>query len=86
MGPNLDFTLNRTQWAPPEIKTASLKKPKGLEPSKVKNITRNVFGEKVGRVHMKVQDLNTLQTRKMRGLKTSRDKKVREAGDDGHEE
>ena len=47
----------------------SLKKPKGLEPNKVKNISRNVFGEKVGRIHMESQDLNKLQTRKMKGLK-----------------
>jgi ribosome production factor 2 len=31
------------------------------------------MGDKVGRIHMGKQDLNQLQTRKMKGLKRSRD-------------
>lgn len=40
---------------------------------KVKNVSHDVFGSKLGRVHMKRQDFGRLQTRKVRGLKRSRD-------------
>ena len=40
-----------------------------LQPKKVKNMSRDVFGSKLGRVHMKRQDFRQLQTRKMKGLK-----------------
>jgi ribosome production factor 2 len=66
------------------MKSKSLKKPKGLEPTKLKNVTRNVFGEKIGRLHMQRQDMDTLQTRKMKGLKVS--KKDREEQEDEGEE
>ena len=47
MGPHLDLKVRRHFFAAPEVKKLSLKKPKGAEPTKVKNITRNVFGEKM---------------------------------------
>lgn len=34
-------------------------------------MSKNVFGTKLGRVHMTKQDLGKLQTRKMKGLKKS---------------
>lgn len=42
---------------------------------KTKNITKNAFGEKTGRVWVDTQDMSKMQTRKMKGLKrkTSRD-------------
>ncbi|TNN85438.1 Ribosome production factor 2 [Liparis tanakae] len=36
---------------------------------KKKNISRDAFGTKFGRVHMQKQDLSKLQTRKMKGLR-----------------
>lgn len=36
---------------------------------KIKNVRRDAFGSKLGRVHMTPQDVNKLQTRKMKGLK-----------------
>lgn len=33
----------------------------------------DIIGDKVGRIHLGRQDLNQLQTRKMKGLKRSRD-------------
>ena len=53
-----------------------------LQPKKVKNVSRDAFGSKLGRVHMQRQDFSKLQTRKVKGLKRSR--RVREvaaAGD-----
>lgn len=41
-----------------------------------KNISRDAFGSKMGRIHMGRQDINRLQTRKMKGLrKTPEEKK-----------
>ena len=41
------------------------------QPKKVKNISYDTFGTKVGRVHMQRQDFGKLQTRKLKGLKRS---------------
>lgn len=40
-----------------------------LQPRKIKNISHDAFGSKLGRIHMTKQDLSKLQTRKMKGLK-----------------
>ena len=71
--------VGRHQFAPVDVKKMSLKKPKGLVPNKVKNISRNVFGEKVGRLHMQSQDMDNLQTRKMKGLKVKKGEKKKNA-------
>ncbi len=39
-----------------------------------------MVGDKVGRIHLGRQDLSELQTRKMKGLKRSRDLEEEEAG------
>jgi ribosome production factor 2 len=44
-----------------------------LQPKTKKNIETDIIGDKVGRIHLGRQDLSTLQTRKMKGLKRSRD-------------
>lgn len=38
-----------------------------------KNVETDIIGDKVGRIHLGRQDLSALQTRKMKGLKRSRD-------------
>ena len=38
-----------------------------------KNVETDLIGDKVGRIHLGRQDLSGLQTRKMKGLKRSRD-------------
>ena len=49
-----------------------------LQPKKVKNMSHDVFGSKLGRVHMKRQDFRQLQTRKMKGLKRTQPHRVDE--------
>lgn len=46
-----------------------------LQPKKVKNVSHDVFGSKLGQVHMMRQDFGKLQTRKVKGLKRSRDQR-----------
>ncbi|KAJ6591688.1 Brix domain-containing protein, partial [Mycena vulgaris] len=76
MGPSLDMKLRRHTPADPELlkqamRTPKLKKTdveKGLG-KKRKNIEVDEMGDLRGRVHVGKQDLNKLQTRKMKGLK-----------------
>lgn len=76
MGPSLDLTMRRHLTAHPEILKQSLKRPKlkktevekGLG-KKVKNMEVDEMGDLRGRLHIAKQDLEKLQTRKMKGLK-----------------
>ena len=43
-----------------------------VQPREKKNIQMDVIGDKVGRIHMGKQDIGSIQTRKMKGLKRSR--------------
>ncbi|XP_002163952.2 ribosome production factor 2 homolog isoform X1 [Hydra vulgaris] len=71
IGPSIDFTLRRTRLAAESVYKETLRKPKALKKKKVKNVEHDTFGTKTGRIHMQKQDLNKLQTRKMKGLKSS---------------
>jgi ribosome production factor 2 len=69
MGPRLDLTLKRVRSANPEAMKQATKVPKELLPKKEKNIEHDAVGHQYGRIHMEKQDLNKLETRKMKGLK-----------------
>jgi ribosome production factor 2 len=73
MGPRIDFRMGRMREADPETWKQAMKKPKSLEAKTKKNIETDLIGDKVGRIHLGKQDLGGLQTRKMKGLKRSRD-------------
>lgn len=72
IGPRMDFGVGRLQEPTEEMWKEALKKPKVEEKTK-KNITTDSMGDKLGRIHLGKQDLSGLQTRKMKGLKRSRD-------------
>jgi ribosome production factor 2 len=73
MGPHFDFAVKRHLPANASMMKEAMRIPKELQPKKMKNISRNDFGEKTGRIWMDPQDLNKLQTRKMKGLKRKSD-------------
>lgn len=73
MGPRIDFRVGRIREADPDMWKAAMQRPKGQEAKTKKNIDTDVIGDKVGRIHLGKQDLSQLQTRKMKGLKRSRD-------------
>ena len=82
MGPSIDLTLRRHQEPDPELLKQALKRPKlkkkdvekGLgNKKKMRNMEVDEMGDLRGRVHIAKQDLNKLQTRKMKGLKGGRD-------------
>jgi ribosome production factor 2 len=72
MGPRLSFRVGRSKLADEDMWKEAMKKPRGTEERTKKNIGRTDMGDKVGRIHVGRQDLSTLQTRKMKGLKRGR--------------
>lgn len=73
IGPRVDFRVGRLQEAPEAVMKEALKKPKQLEPKQKKNIEMDIMGDKLGRIHVGQQNLDQLQTRKMKGLKRNRE-------------
>lgn len=76
MGPSLDLLIRRTKLASDDLYKQSLKVPKAAKIKKKKNISRDPFGSKLGRIHMQKQDLGKLQTRKVKALKVSKKDKA----------
>ncbi|CCD25366.1 rRNA-binding ribosome biosynthesis protein RPF2 NDAI_0F00470 [Naumovozyma dairenensis CBS 421] len=72
-GPRLDFKIGRIHTPSADMEREAMKRPKQLELKTVKNVETDLMGDKIGRVHMGKQDLNKLQTRKMKGLKSKFD-------------
>ncbi|KAF2109337.1 ribosome biogenesis protein-like protein RPF2 [Lophiotrema nucula] len=91
MGPRIDFTLGRERFAEEDMWKAAIKKPKGTEPRTKKNVDMDIMGDKVGKIHLPKQDFSEMQTRKMKGLKRSRNEEIEDAQtivaeeDDGEE-
>eukprot|EP00658_Telonema_sp_P-2_P077571 TRINITY_DN7042_c0_g1_i2.p1 TRINITY_DN7042_c0_g1~~TRINITY_DN7042_c0_g1_i2.p1 ORF type:complete len:301 (+),score=94.39 TRINITY_DN7042_c0_g1_i2:146-1048(+) len=85
-GPSLTLTPRRTAIASSDLKKVAERQPRAAAPIQEKNTSTNVFGEKLGRLHMEKQDLNKLQTRKMKGLKRSRGDDDDDDDDDDQEE
>lgn len=80
IGPSMDFVLRRTKLASADLFKSACKQPKELKVKKVKNVSKDVFGSTMGRVHMPKQNLSNLPTRNMKGLKrTVAEKKVERA-------
>lgn len=71
MGPSFDMVLRRHKLASDDLFKHAIRQPKTTKVKKVKNISHDVFGTRLARVHVKQQNLKTLQTRKMKGLKRS---------------
>ncbi|KAI0841197.1 Brix-domain-containing protein [Hypoxylon sp. FL0890] len=73
MGPRMDFRVGRMQEPEEAVLKEAMKQPKVGEEKTKKNVTTDTLGDKIGRIHLGRQDLSELQTRKMKGLKRSRD-------------
>ncbi|XP_053681226.1 ribosome production factor 2 homolog [Anopheles nili] len=75
MGPSLDLSIRRTKIASDNLYKVAMKQPAILKAAKKKNISRDGLGNVHGRVHVGKQDINTLQTRKMKGLRKTAEEK-----------
>lgn len=73
IGPRFDFRIGRRQAAAPEVEKEALRKPKQLQAKVKKNISTDFMGDKIAQIHVGKQDLDKLQTRKMKGLKSKYD-------------
>ncbi|OTB19762.1 hypothetical protein K445DRAFT_313536 [Daldinia sp. EC12] len=73
MGPRMDFRVGRMQEPEEAVLKEAMKTAKLGEEKTKKNVTTDSIGDKIGRIHLGRQDLSELQTRKMKGLKRSRD-------------
>lgn len=76
----MDFRVGRMREPEEAMMKEALKKGKTTEERTKKNVSMDVMGDKMGRIHMGKQDMGNLQTRKMKGLKRSRGD---ESGDEG---
>lgn len=65
MGPFLTLKVRRTQFASDDLWKLACKKPKALKPTKVKNISRNSMGDKLGKFHLKRQDISNMGGKRM---------------------
>ncbi|KAJ0165268.1 Ribosome biogenesis protein RPF2 [Colletotrichum tanaceti] len=86
IGPRMDFRVGRMREPEEGMLKEAMKKPRGTEERTKKNITTDGMGDKMGRVHVGRQDLGDLQTRKMKGLKRSRDVASEDEGEKGNAE
>lgn len=82
IGPRMDFRVGRMKEADESMLKEAMRKPRGLEQRTKKNVTTDLLGDKIGRVHVGKQDLGDMQTRKMKGLKRSRGDDAETDGDD----
>jgi ribosome production factor 2 len=73
MGPRMDFRVGRVKEADESMLKEALRKARTSAERPKKNISTDIVGDKMGRIHLGKQDLKELQTRKMKGLKRSRD-------------
>lgn len=73
MGPRMDFRIGRMKEPDETMLKDAMKKARTTQERPKKNIQTDIVGDKIGRIHLGRQDLKELQTRKMKGLKRSRD-------------
>lgn len=69
MGPSLNFEVMRKKLADDGLFKLACKKPKALMKKRRKNMSEDVFGNQLARVHVGKQRTDDIQTRKVKALK-----------------
>lgn len=69
-GKKLNLNVRRTQLAKEEVWKLALRAPKSSTP-KVKNKSKTEIGETLGRIHLKKQNLDKMDTRRVSALRTT---------------
>jgi ribosome production factor 2 len=80
IGPRADLAVRRSTLATADRTKMAYTRPTQGKPKKHKNTVRNAMGDKLGRIHMQKQDIDKLQTRKVRALKKSKAPTADDAG------
>ncbi|KAJ2030173.1 rRNA-binding ribosome biosynthesis protein rpf2 [Coemansia sp. RSA 376] len=75
MGPSLDLRVRRVRQPTDDMWKQAIKMPRELKVVKTKNISRDGLGDKYGRIHVGKQEINKIQTRKVKALKKHLDDK-----------
>jgi len=70
-GPDMDMKLRRTQFAAAELWKAAMKQPKQNKVKKQKNQSTNVFGEKIGKLHLEKQNLDHIRGKRSKALRVA---------------
>merc|ERR1711915_349298 len=77
IGPSLDLVVRRNQMASEDLFKTACKQVKNVRGvKKVKNKSQDEFGNKLGRVHVPSQDIQKIQTRKVKALKESKEENL----------
>ncbi|KAJ3619621.1 hypothetical protein MTP99_005286 [Tenebrio molitor] len=75
MGPRIDLSLRRSKLPTEDLMKEALRKPRELKVTKKKNVSVDKLGTTHGRIHVGKQEINRIQTRKMKGLKKTVDER-----------
>jgi ribosome production factor 2 len=75
IGPSLNLKIRKIQLALEDTYKKALIQPKELKPKKVKNVERDILGNKKGRLHMGRQDLKQMALKKYKKILKKREKK-----------
>merc|ERR1712228_405617 len=78
IGPCLDMDLRRTRIGSDDLFKRAMRQPKAAKVKKVKNVSKDQFENKLGRIHLGVQDLSKLHLRKRKALKRTTEEKKRQ--------
>lgn len=73
VGPSADFKISRTKFATDNLLKKALKKPKVHTAKMRKNTSMDPFETKLARIHVGRQELDTIQTRKVKALKKTKE-------------
>jgi len=68
-GPDIDFVIRREQYAAKDLWDESIKTSKTGKKKKRKNKKTNLFGETMGKLHMKKQNFDSISGKKSKALK-----------------
>ncbi|KAA8497175.1 Ribosome production factor 2-like [Porphyridium purpureum] len=71
-GPSMILRARRSQFASDELYRSALRRSKENKQKSKKNISHDVFGDELGRIHLGKQDLGQLVTARPKALKKSR--------------
>jgi len=77
MGPRFDMTVRRSKLASDDLFKVACKQPPELKTKKQKNVSMDVFGTKVARIHLGRQHLRKIQTRKVKALQRNEDRTLK---------
>ncbi|EFN83102.1 Brix domain-containing protein 1 [Harpegnathos saltator] len=69
IGPRVDLVCRRNKFASEDLFKQACKMPKAVKIKKKKNISEDKLGTTYGSIHVGAQNLDKIQTRKMKGLK-----------------